>query len=142
MSATNELMLLARVGLSLLVVLGIAVLLARYARRAGLHGQGAGLRVLDRTGLSRDASLAVVEVGGKALLLGVTPHKVSVLSELDPTSLVPIQTTATPSDRPPETRRCPADQDADRKPTWRSALSGETWRLALDALRDLTKRRG
>jgi len=83
----DDLAALARVTASLVVVVVLAVLVARLARRAGTRGPGVGVRVVDRAGLSREAAVAVVEVGGRALVLGVTSHTVSVLTELDPEQL-------------------------------------------------------
>ncbi len=87
MTAAGDLAMLARVTASLVVVVVLAVLAARLARRAGTRGPGVGLRVIDRTGLSREATIAVVEVAGRGLVLGVTSRGVSVLSQLDPEEL-------------------------------------------------------
>jgi flagellar protein FliO/FliZ len=81
-SAADDLAVLARVTASLVVVVALAVLAARFARKAGVRGGGAGLRVVERTGLSREASVAVVEVGGRGLVVGVTAQGVSLLTEL------------------------------------------------------------
>jgi flagellar biosynthetic protein FliO len=81
-SAADDLAVLARVTASLIVVVALAVLAARFARKAGVRGSGAGLRVVERTGLSREASVAVVEVGGRGLVVGVTAQGVSLLTEL------------------------------------------------------------
>ncbi len=87
MTATSDLVLLGRVTLSLLVVLTVAVLAARLARRAG-GGAGAGsVRMRARLGLTREASLAVVEIGDRALVLGVTPSSVRLLTTLDAAAL-------------------------------------------------------
>jgi flagellar biogenesis protein FliO len=75
--------LLARVTLSLIAVLVLAVLGARLARRMGLRAQGRSLRVVERLPLSREAFLAVVAVADRGLVLGVSPHGVRVLTELD-----------------------------------------------------------
>ena len=84
MSSSADLMMLARVAGSLIVVLALVALAARTARRTQWRRSTTGMRVLDRTGLSREASVAVVEVAGRALVLGVTAHGVSVLTVLDP----------------------------------------------------------
>jgi len=84
MNGTADLMTALRVVGSIVVVLVLFVLSARLARRAGVRGPGSGLKVLDRTGLTREASVAVIEVAGKTLVLGVTSHGVNVLAELDP----------------------------------------------------------
>jgi flagellar biogenesis protein FliO len=88
-NSAADLVMVARVAGSLIVVLVVVALAARMARRGRWHRAEAGLRVVDRTGLTRDASVAVVEVGDKALVLGVTPHGVSVLTVLDSARLDP-----------------------------------------------------
>lgn len=65
---------------SLVLVLGLIAIAARMVRRSRVRA-GATLRVLERTGLTREASVAVVEVAGRRLVLGVTPQTVSVLTE-------------------------------------------------------------
>jgi flagellar biogenesis protein FliO len=82
-SAAGDAALLARVLLSLIVVVLLAVLGARLARRMGLRAQGRGLHVLERLPLSREAFLAVVTVADRGLVLGVSAHGVRVLTELD-----------------------------------------------------------
>ncbi len=81
--ATSDLLLIGRVLLSLLVVVFLAVLAAKLARRAGLAGGDDTVRLRTRVGLGRDASLAVVQVGEKALVLGVTGTAVRLLTTLD-----------------------------------------------------------
>lgn len=133
MNTADDLALLGRVVLSLLVVTMIAVLLARFVRRSGVRGPGAGLRVIDRVGLSREASLAVVQVGEAALVLGITAQSVSLLTTLDAASLRPDRDTpgTTPGLDIPGTRRAGTG----------SVLDPRTWKQGLEALRDLTARR-
>jgi flagellar biogenesis protein FliO len=52
-------------------------------RRMPRKFNSAGLRITSRTGLSRGAVLAVVEVENKTLLIGATDQTVTLLSELD-----------------------------------------------------------
>jgi flagellar protein FliO/FliZ len=82
-NAAGDAALLARVVLSLIVVLLLAVLGARLARRLGLRTQGRNLRLLERLPLSRETFLAVVAVADRGLVLGVSAHGVRVLGELD-----------------------------------------------------------
>jgi flagellar biogenesis protein FliO len=69
------------------------VLAARLLRRRQLGLGGARprpqlpLQVLARHGLSRTASVSVVQVGEHVLVLGVTESSVEVLRELDPAEL-------------------------------------------------------
>jgi flagellar protein FliO/FliZ len=76
--------LVLRIGFSLLIVFGLMWGLAKVARRplSRKHGTGS-LSVLHRQQLSRAASVAVVQVADKALVLGVTDQQVSLLAETD-----------------------------------------------------------
>lgn len=73
-----------RIGFSLLVVFGLMWGLAKLVRRplTGKHGGGT-LWVLNRQQLSRGASVAVVQVADRALVLGVTDQQVSLLGETE-----------------------------------------------------------
>jgi flagellar protein FliO/FliZ len=177
-NAADELVAVARVVTSLLVVIALTVLAARLARRAGLRGGGHGLHVLDRVALTRDASLAVVRVSDRAVILGVTAHGVSVVTELpaaETDTLYPDGAGSEPGGvrvhRLPQgsggalARLAPGP----RAPRGRapgggvsgggvsgagapgggvsgagtgSVLDPRTWRQGLEALRDLTARRG
>ncbi len=75
--------LVLRLGVSLGVVLGLFWLVARVSARR-LGGGQAVLRVRGRQSLSRTASVAVVEVGGRVLVVGVSDGGVQLLTELDP----------------------------------------------------------
>src|SRR4051812_523628 len=75
--------LLARSVGGLLVILVLIALAARAVRRSRGRSVGDGLRVVERGGLSKDAALAVVEVHGRSLLLGVTSQGVSMLADLN-----------------------------------------------------------
>jgi len=155
MNGTEELMVGLRVLGSVAVVLVLVVLSARLARRAGVRGPGTGLKVVDRTGLTREASVAVVEVAGKALVLGVTSHGVNVLAELDPKDISRAKGAAAaggPARAPlPRVVRIPtvAEQAGPAQAAGAgtgtgqaggSILSPGTWRQGLEALRDLTTR--
>ena len=83
MNSADNLALLGRVMGGLIVVLVLIGLAARVARRARGNTGASGLRVLDRVGLSREANLAVIEVGNRVLLLGVTAQGVTMLADLD-----------------------------------------------------------
>lgn len=134
--------------LSLAIVIAVVIVAARFARRAGIKGPGAGLQVLDRAGLSKESSVAVVAVGDRRLVVGVSPHAVTLLTELDPTpadagdgapvaaadavSLLPQQTSATDA----------SATTAPTKPATGSVLSPSTWKQGVEALRELTTRKG
>jgi flagellar protein FliO/FliZ len=147
-SGTDDLSIAVRVLAGIVVVLVLVALSARVARRAGVRGPGTGLRVLDRVGLSREASVAVIEVAGKALVVGVTAHGVNVLGELDSDALAKVKAAGTQPQATPRLVRLPSAvdqgascaQEAARRGSG-SVLSPATWRQGIDALRDLTARR-
>jgi flagellar protein FliO/FliZ len=107
--------------LALVAVLGLMWLLARMARRP-LGGRNAGaLAVLARQPLTRGASVAVVRVGTRAYVLGVTDQNVTLLAETDPATI----------EAPTHEVREPVPLDA----LSGSALSPSTWRRAVSAIR-------
>src|SRR2546421_12187413 len=75
--------LVLRIGFSLLVVLGLLWVLAKLARRP-LAGRGGGtVAVLARQQITRGATVAVVRVLDRALIVGVTDGQVNLLGEAD-----------------------------------------------------------
>lgn len=79
----------ARVVVSLAVVLGLVWVLGQAARRRGAGGGAqAAVTVIGRQALSRSASVAVVRVGDQALVLGVTDSSVTLLGSVDPAEIV------------------------------------------------------
>jgi flagellar protein FliO/FliZ len=111
--------LIVRISFSLLVVLGLLWGLARLARRP-LGGRGTGVvRVLARQQLSRGASVAVVRVADRALVLGVTDAGVSLLADAE---------AAVFEERPVEV-------PAQATPLTGSVLSRDTWRQAVAFVR-------
>jgi flagellar biogenesis protein FliO len=84
--------LLVRLVFSLGVVLGLLLLAAKVARRNGraLKIPGFGgfggkreptLKVIERQSITKSASLAVVQVGSRTMVVGVTEHNVSLLTD-------------------------------------------------------------
>jgi len=72
---------------SLMVILGLLWLAARLSSRRLGSGSRALVRVRGRQSLSRTTSLAVVEVGTRVLVVGVSDGGVRLLTELDPEEL-------------------------------------------------------
>lgn len=111
---------------SLAVVVGLLLLLARVAGRRFAGREGAAVQVLHRQALSRSASVAVLTVGSRVLVLGTTDQHVQLLTELDPDELV-VEPTLTDLDAaassPPAGQRSLAG----------SVLSPDTWRQAIAA---------
>ena len=151
-----------RLVFSLAAVVGLMLVLARVASRRFQGQPGAGVRVLHRQSLSRSASVVVVSVGSRLLVLGTTDQQVRVLTELDPDELDtasldevveaadpetvgPRAVVGRPAARPlaalprrgPGAHRAevPAAARPDRSdgPLAGSVLSAQTWRQALAA---------
>ena len=151
-----------RLVFSLAAVVGLMLVLARVASRRFQGQPGVGVRVLHRQSLSRSASVVVVSVGSRLLVLGTTDQQVRVLTELDPDELdtasldgvgadtapdsvgpraldgVPAaRTLAALPRREPGAHRAevPAADRPDRSdgPLAGSVLSAQTWRQALAA---------
>jgi flagellar protein FliO/FliZ len=125
--------LVLRIGFSLLVVFGLMWGLAKLVRRPlGHRGTGA-LAVLNRQQLGRGSAVAVVQVAGRALVLGVTDQHVSLLGETELGAF---------EKHPEGERRDPvALRDTPPGRLDGSALSPHTWGAALNVLRDRTTRR-
>lgn len=108
----------------LAAVMGLLLLTLRMVGR--LNGRPAAaartdaVRVVTRSSLGRNASLVVVRVGAKDMVLGVTDHGVNLLSEVAVADAGPED--ATPAGTPGA---------GDRQP----------WRDLLDTVRDRTVRR-
>lgn len=118
-------------GLLLLGALAAAPLLLRRLKGA----QPGGVRVLGRTALHKNAVIAVVEVGGRRLLLGAGEKGIELLTELDDDAA----TDAAESISVPEDRQAPVldlssleRMDVARQHPWSTATSGSE--DALDAL--------
>ena len=76
--------LAVRLVLSLSLVLGLLLLLARFGGRKFRGKRDAMVQILHRQHLTRSSTISVVSVGSKVLVLGTTEHQVRVLTELDP----------------------------------------------------------
>ena len=96
MSTGSTAMMLLRLGFSLAFVLGLIWCAAWVARRR--NGQSAGpmklgrretkakspgIEVLERRSVGRHGAVAVVRVGTRCLLVGITEQQVQLLSEID-----------------------------------------------------------
>ena len=128
---------------SLAVVVGLMLLLARLVGKRYGARAGAPVQVVHRQPLSRSASVAVITVGSRVLVVGTTDHQVSLLTELDPEELVEdldlsVDLTEDPTapeadgtgdTAAPAPRRTPAGTGA----LTGSVLSPQTWRQAIAA---------
>ncbi|GAA0814334.1 flagellar biosynthetic protein FliO [Spirilliplanes yamanashiensis] len=123
---------------SLAVVFGLMWLLAKIAKRPLTGGRGGALSVVARQQLTRTASVAVVRVADRALIVGVTESQVSLLGETELEALE--ETVPHPEHRDSMLLSADATQPH-QGPLAGSALSPRTWSAAVNALRERTARR-
>lgn len=106
--------LLIRMVFSLAVVVGLVIVLARVGSRRFRGRVGSPVEVLHRQALSKTASVSVVSVAGRTLVLGTTEHQVSVLTELDDDALAALGLTrddATPEHTAEEAAEVPSGEE-------------------------------
>jgi flagellar protein FliO/FliZ len=139
--------LVVRLVCSLAVVLGLLLLIARFAGRRFQGRAGAPVHVVHRQPISRGSSVTVVTVGTRILVLGSTEQQVTLLTELEPdeidlpepvadgaagtvaaTSRVDRAATSGPRHLRPTGRAAGCDL-----PLAGSVLSPQTWKQALAA---------
>lgn len=134
--------LLFRVVASLGVVIVLMWIAARMMRARGLTGtaprkgtKGARLEVLDRRSLSKNSALALVRVGGQTVLIGVTDHNITALSQVDPlwtdVELVEIDANGPAS----------TDERPNADPLQPNVDSGTAWKMLVSQLRERTVRK-
>lgn len=146
----DELQILLRTLVSLGVVLALLVMFARRAKNGKLPVVGlrrstgqAHLRVVARQSLGGRSQVALVEVEGRHIVLGVTETQVTMLTEVEPIEPEPGEDTdqdETTTDTPisPAARKPQATSPAN--PLEGSALSPHTWSQAWDAVRGRTQK--
>ncbi len=119
--------LILRVVVSLALVLGLFWLAARAGSRRFSTGPRSLMRVRGRQSLSRTASLAVVEVGSRVLVVGISDGGVRLLTELDPFELEPPEVPDDPAGLQPKAGQHVAPGTG---AVSGSLLSAQTWRQA------------
>ena len=128
MGSASTLILFARLLLSLGIVIGLMWIAANVLRKRGFAGttsrrgpRGPQLELVARKPLGRNASIAVVRVGDRSLVVGVTDHQVTNLGEVDDTGI---------------------DLDEDSTWTVSSGPNGppSAWKTMLDQMRNRTVR--
>ena len=133
--------LLGRMAISLAVVLVLMGAVAKFARKRGGFGlgspRGAKVEVVTRHSVAKSASLAVVRVGGRDLLVGITPSTVSLLLDGEEGSLVPAEAQR---DQQPEQHEIRAGLQG-LAPAVQGNLPSSPWKVMLDQLRERTVRR-
>jgi len=114
-----------RVVFSLAVVFGLIWLVARTSSRKFGGAARSMVRVVARQPLARTASLAVVEVGDRVLVVGVSENGVSLLTEMDPSELPAAEMAA---ETAAETETAP-DRSGRAAGPWLVSPAGEPDRL-------------
>ncbi|MDA0745099.1 MAG: flagellar biosynthetic protein FliO [bacterium] len=88
----NTYSLLARMGLSLLVVIALiwlaTHLLKRFSGGRISSGASARIQVLERTYIAPKKAVYIVRIGSRALAVGVTDTQMNTLAELDPEEIL------------------------------------------------------
>ena len=129
MASASTLILFARLILSLAVVIGLMWVAANVLRKRGFSGvagrrgpRGPQVELLARRPLGRNASIAVVRVGERSLVVGVTDHQVTKLGDVEITEI---------------------DLDEDNTWTVSSGANGPAtaWKTMLEQMRNRTARR-
>jgi flagellar protein FliO/FliZ len=134
--------LLLRVVVSLGLVLAVLWFAAKGLRSSQRRSRaGVDVDVLTRQPLAQKSSLAVVRLGDRALVLGVTESRVELLHETALADvLLPAQAVADEPAVPGRSAvQLPAGAGAGRLTG--SALSPQTWSRAVQVLREMTVRR-
>lgn len=131
--------LLLRLLGSLAVVVGLLLLIARFAGRRFRTTNGAAIQVVHRQALGRGQGVAVVAVGTRVLVLGTTEQQVTLLAEVEPDEVgldlaadalgvVPVEVEDDAAPRAPKAAR------TDQGPLAGSLLSAQTWKQTFTAV--------
>ena len=142
-----------RLVVSLAIVVGLLLLLARFGARKFRGQAGALVHVVHRQPLSRTSAVAVVTVGSRVLVLGTTEHQVSILTELEPEELDGVVETdaleaaddedlATLDTLDGRAMRPLLADPIQRGPLAGSVLSAQTWRQAFHVASQAASRAG
>ena len=115
--------LTVRLVCSLAIVVGLMLLLAKFAGRRFQGRPGAAIRVMHRQSIGRGQSVAVISVGTRVLVIGTTEHQVSLLTEVEPDELE-VYDDPQPVVVPKQPRTAPLSG---------SLLSATTWKQAWQA---------
>ncbi len=76
------------------LILYLAYVVTKYiGRGAGIGTRSGCMRVRDQIPLGRDRSAAIVQIGARFFLVGITGSQVCLLAELEEEELIPFQDT-------------------------------------------------
>jgi flagellar protein FliO/FliZ len=132
--------LVVRLVVSLAIVVGLMLLLAKLSMRR-FQGRGDALvRIVHRQPLSRSSSISVVSVGSRVLVIGTTEQHVNLLTELDPEEIEEADLTVLPSATASEQAAVAAPAALASRSSYAaqgalagSLLSAQTWKQAFSA---------
>jgi flagellar biosynthetic protein FliO len=108
-------MVLLRLVIAVVVVVALLLLTAKLTRKIGIKTDGStgpSIRLVSRQPLSRNASIAVVRAGDRTLVLGVTDHTVTLLSDQDSSDYPEPETTGRRRNAPAEGVAGPYDRSS------------------------------
>lgn len=72
-------------------IIYLSYLASKYLGKGmGRSGASRYMRMIDQLALGQDRHIAVIQVGGKYLLVGVTAGQISILSEVEDEELFPL----------------------------------------------------
>ena len=72
-------------------IIYLSYLASKYLSKGmGRSGSSRYMRMIDQLTLGQDRHIAVIQVGGKYLLVGVTAGQISILSEVEDEELFPL----------------------------------------------------
>ncbi len=117
--------LTVRLVCSLAVVVGLMLLLARFAGKRFQGRPGAAIQVMHRQSIGRGQSVAVIAVGSRVLVVGTTEHQISLLTEVEPDEVQAPDLTYDDTPKAGAQRQVPAG----------SVLSPATWKQAWEAVK-------
>jgi flagellar protein FliO/FliZ len=136
MDTASTIGMFARLLFSLAIVIGLMWVAAQQLRKRGYGGigakrPGAGVQVelLARRSMGRNSSIAVVRVGDRSMVVGVTDHQINKLDdvEIEEIDLETANWTATPA--------LPAPAGS------RTGTPTSPWKTMLEQMRSKTTRR-
>ncbi len=77
---------------AVIVIIYLSYLASKYRGKGlGRSGSSRYMRLIDQVTLGQDRHVAIMQVGGKYLLVGVTSGQISLLSEVSDEDLFPLE---------------------------------------------------
>ena len=134
---SETLLLALRVGVSLLLVLALLWFLSRRLGAGRAASRRLPITVLGRQNLGRRSGVAVVDVAGRTLVLGVSDTEVRLITELPSGPFTLVDDGDDDGDTGALAPYAPSPQAS---PLAGSVLSPATWRASLAVLRERVAR--